>query len=512
MPKKTRPRRPRVRRLNDVESSDIDQFLTSSGKNVELLPESLRDALTIKTGLEDVLRLSIEAGRPIAIAGTAGSGKSHLLRSTTIPSSYTVITDLAATPSSKWKNLLQANAKSVVAGNEGAFLLGRKRRYPGFDCVLDALHSLQNGVPYVGDGPTVIDAASFSPTQSHAIAKMVIAFPITQYVKECGMPHAVAAWEMLACPQISKRLATIVELASSAREADGFTFRLLWHFVADLVLASKDDIPWYARIFSSPTEVGEHIRRAFNPRTIPMPHISNRLWHGDINFVRPRIHEEAIGALARSVHSMQQAESLDIKHGRFEAISLLTLLALKDSPLDEVLRGGIDLWGSVMKREVQPLLQAINRYYSYGLVDTGDDLELWLQHETERRELKPDVQASVGTARACDFKIVKSLVVANPPAGAGELNGGRFILRYGDAKASLAITKELVDGISGSRSHKVINRQDLEYDWRLATFFEHISPHVARADRLHVAVFDFQARTGRLLRWQLGSPMRKISG
>jgi hypothetical protein len=512
MAKKKMARRRRNLLLDESENSDIEQFLTSSGKNVELLPESLRDSLTIKTGLEDVLRLAIDAGRPIAVAGTAGSGKSHLLRSTTIPGSYTVIADLAATPSSKWKNLLHANAKSIVAGNEGAFLLGRNRRFPGYDCVLSALHSLKNGVPYVGDGPTVIDAASFSPTQSHAIAKMVTAFPITQFVREHGQPHAAAAWEMLACPQISKRLATIVELASSAREADGFTFRLLWHFVADLVLATKDDIPWYGRIFSSPTEVGEHIRRAFNPRTIPMPHISNRLWHGDINFVRPRIHEQALGALARSVHSMQQAETLDIRHDRFEAISLLTLLALKESPLDDVLRGGTDLWGSVMKREVQPLLQAINRYYSYGLVDTGDDLELWLPHETERRELKPDVQVSMGTARACDFKIVKSLVVANPPPGVSELHGGRFILRYGDDNASLAITKELIDGISASRSHKVINRRDLEYDWRLATFFERISTHVARADRLHIAVLDFKARTGRLLRWQLGAPMRKITG
>ncbi len=515
MAKRTRRVRRQVLHLERAEHADLEQFLTSSGKNVELLPERLRDALSIKTGLEDVLRAAIEANSSVAIAGTAGSGKSHLLRTATVPSSYKVIPDLAAIPPSQWRQLFESKHRSLVAGNEGAFLLGRKKKFEGFADVLTALHSLQSGRPYSGSGPIVIDAAAYSPTQCHAIEKMLTLAPIVSYVEMVGGDRAKAAWEMLAASEISRRLSTIVQMAASARDADGFTFRLLWHFVADLALAAKEDVPWYLRVFSSPTEIGQHIQAAFSPRAIPLPHVANRLWHGDINFVRPRIHEEALAAIARSVIAIQHAETMADRYEIYDDMSLLALFALKQSPLDEAVRSGVDLWSSVSKQDCRPVLQAINRYYTYGLVDVGDDLELWLQHETEKRDLKPDMQASFGSARACDFQIAKSLVVGNAPPGVAPLPGGRYLLQYfneDNVIAVLVLTKDLIDGISGSRSHKVLDRKDVEYDWRLAQFFERIAPHAARADRLHVAAFDFQARTGRLLRWQLGLPIRKLSG
>lgn len=145
------------------------------------------------------------------------------------------------------------------------------------------------------------------------------------------------------------------------------------------------------------------------------------------------------------------------------------------------------------------------------MIEIGDDLELWLQHETERRLIKPEVQISLGTARANDFAIRRSHVIANRPDGVEQIEGGRLLLVHVNG-ATLFVTKDLVDGVLRPRSHRTNERRDVEYDWRIARFFERVAAGASRPDRLMAARFDFQARTARLMVWQIGlDRIRKVA-
>src|SRR5690349_14972928 len=84
---------------------DLTDFLRSSATNVEWMSDTLRSELNVPTGLDAVMRAALDERRSIAIAGTAGSGKTHLLSRLNIPSGYRVITDLAPLPEGEWKSV-----------------------------------------------------------------------------------------------------------------------------------------------------------------------------------------------------------------------------------------------------------------------------------------------------------------------------------------------------------------------------------------------------------------------
>jgi hypothetical protein len=185
-------------------------------------------------------------------------------------------------------------------------------------------------------------------------------------------------------------------------------------------------------------------------------------------------------------------------------LRFVSLFGLKDSPVDEMLKQGNDLWSQIVAGQHRGLLKAINKYFSFGLLELGDDLKLWMQHDTERRQRKPNVQISIGTALANQFEITKSFAVGNPPKGYPAFFGGRLLLKHKSSLTTLFLTKDLVEGLVKSRSHKSNDRKDIEYDWRLSSFFEKVATNdVMRKDRLDVAHFDFQARKGRLIQWQI---------
>jgi hypothetical protein len=215
--------------------------------------------------------------------------------------------------------------------------------------------------------------------------------------------------------------------------------------------------------------------------------------------------------LERLIPRLTKAPTEKEKLGLYAALRLVAGFALSDSPIDAILDRGVDLWTKVRQLDPIPLLQAINRYFAFGLIELGDDLELWLQHDTERRLAKPDVQVSLGMAPASDFIVRHSNVVANRPAGCEQISGGRLLLSYKN-HATLTITKDLVDGIVKGRSHRMNERRSVEYDWRLARYFEQIAANISRPERLKAARYDFQARTGQLMVWQVTSDkVRKVA-
>lgn len=61
-------------------SDDFREFL-GSFKNAESLSPELQTAIAVETGLEEVVSSALVDGRVVIVAGSAGSGKTHLIRS-----------------------------------------------------------------------------------------------------------------------------------------------------------------------------------------------------------------------------------------------------------------------------------------------------------------------------------------------------------------------------------------------------------------------------------------------
>lgn len=495
--------------------SELDKFLRLSATNDEMMPSVLRNKLHIPTGLEDAIKSALDQGMAIAITGTAGSGKSHLLKAVVSTSnSYHCVPDLTEASEDDWHSYFDSPKKIVVAGNEGAFLLGEKKGIPGFADIIQALHSIQAGKPHIPAKShiMVVDAAGFD-TSGQCVISSILELPILQsYVDGYSSEFAKSAWSMLSNKNVRTRVAKLVEIASAHSETDGFTFRQLWQCAADLLVVSESDQPWFVQLFSGFSDVSSRIKQVFDPASVSLPHIGNRLWYADMQRLEPLFLNEARSVLGRMLALMAREQSLDRRLELYKKLRLLSLFGLQKSPLDEMLREGSELWSQVYKCHPRGLLQAINNYFAYGLIDFGDDLELWIQHDTERRQLKPKLQVSIGTAPANSLSLKKSLAIANPPQGVLAPSGSRLLLKH-ESGATLFVTKDLVEGLVKIRSHRMTDRQDIEYDWRLSSFFEKVaSSGASRSDKLQVAHFDFQTREGRTSKWQITDSIRKVGG
>lgn len=483
---------------------DLKQFLRSSATNVERMSDQLRGAVTITTGLQEAIGLAIANKQSVVVAGTAGSGKTHLLNTAEPTAKYDVHLDLAALPEKDWKQLLGDSKSVLVAGNEGAFLKGVKKELPGFQHVIDTLHEIQSGseTPYDKNTPVVIDAAGYDPAGSRAISQIVSLQILSAYVSRERPQAQRTAWAMLSNEKVRDRLARVVEVASAESDADGFTFRQLWQFVADMIEGAEGQEIWADRVFEGASEVSARIRVACDPSQFALPGIANRLWHRDLLQIKDKFLPEAVAVLqdllAKPVEREQRQEV-------FRRLRLVAAFGLVNSPLDTLFERGADLWSQVRELKHAPLLKQINKYFCYGLLELGTDLELWVMHETERRLSKPDTQASLGAIPSSDFRLVRSKVIGNLPKGASQLEGGRLLLVHTPTKARLNVTKDLVEALLKTRSHRTQERRDVEYDWRLGRFFERIANQSLRSDLLRVAHFDFHARTGRWSKWSISS-------
>src|SRR5262245_2488929 len=168
--------------MNKLPLDDLDEFLQSSATNVEWMSDEIRAHLRVATPLEDAVRRAVKQGRNIVIAGTAGSGKTDLIRTVGEFDGYRVVPDLASEPRKEWKDLFAEKTPVLIAGNEGAFLLGRSNNLPGFAEVIELLHKIQRGERVEGKGTVVIDAAGFDPARHHCIADMVAKPILREYV------------------------------------------------------------------------------------------------------------------------------------------------------------------------------------------------------------------------------------------------------------------------------------------------------------------------------------------
>lgn len=493
---------------------DLQNFLTSSATTVEWMSDDLRTELSIETGLEKVIESVVSANKSLVIAGTAGSGKTHLIRMAGNLKKFEVVPDLAALPESKWSTLFSQKGPVIIAGNEGAFHAGVSRNIKGFDQVVSALHALQKGEEVSSTaGPVVIDAAGYDPAGSHVIAEMLNRPILAQYVESKGDVVQKAAWQMLQNETVRRRVARLVETASAQSEVDGFTFRQLWQFVSDLIEGGSGiGGLWFHRVFNGDSEVSTKIAETFSPSRLAMPHLGNRFWHLDIEAIREHVFDSCIPIIEFLLQPAERDKTDNDRRARLRIVREFAVFALKRSTFEENLDRPDDLWAQVRGKQHDPLLRAVNRYMTYGLLSLGQDLELWVQHDTERRELKPNVQISLGSVPSEAFQVRRSCVIANRPKGCQQIEGGRLNLVHKPSGAALSLDKDLVDALLRGRSHKTRERRGVEYDWRLLRFFSAVASQAARAEALRVALFQFQTRQGRLVTWQVkGNQIEKLA-
>lgn len=497
---------------SDFDQSLIDRFerfVHSSGTNSELLDDELLDAISTGNPIEAAMKLALDRGQSVVLTGTAGSGKTHLIRSLsrkgTLDGVY-VCEDLASIPQHKWGSVGLFETQSVVAANEGA-LLAASRLYEGsmYGELVRRLHRMQLGLATHSESEVpavaILDAAALDPVTSGAL-RDTLQLPMLQaYVAERLPPDQSLAWKLLSYPDIRDRLVQLVEYSSTFADTNGFTYRQIWQFIADL-LEARGRQNWAYRVFFGRSAISAAIREAFPLESFSMPRISARLYYADFGQLSGIIPEEGLEYLFGV--GVFEPEDLDLETRR--SVRALALLSTNESPITAQLEAPRDLWESLYRAsETVPLIRAINHYLSYGLLELGDDLELWTQLETERRTVKPDAQVSLGRATFDDFKLTRNLV-ADGLAGYSSpaLRGTRLNLVHRPSEAVLSLSRDLVSGLSGLRSHRLRDRETVEHDWRLYRFLGQVAKVAGTSRLLKVALWDFESRSGQLLRLQLG--------
>ena len=476
---------------------DLAEFFSLSATNAERLPERLRDALTVKTVLVDIAEEALAAGRTVVVAGTAGSGKTHLIDG--LRSRATNVVQDLSTVQEQWP-LLFTRGQALVAGNEGAFLLGANEGHPGFAEVVHTLHQIQQGEHADGGNLTVIDAAAYDPVASGAVTEMISNALVREFVQDRADPLRREAWKMLGCEVVQRRLTGVLDVASSAAGIEGFTFRQLWQFVADLASKGEDVSGiWFWRLFNGPSSVAARVRETLCPADFALPHIAGRLWYRDLRNVRSAFLPESHGVLKALLSKPPGTVPFDL-------LKLLAAFGLQDSPLDHVADRREDTWSKVcFGADVRRLIRHINYYLHYGLLNLQqeDHLHLWTQTDTERRETKPRIQVSLGLVDPDKFEIRRNRIAANTAVSPDLLSGRRVILALVGTPVVLDVTKDLVDGIDHVRSHRILDRKDVEFDWRLLNFLAGVAKHQNTTDTMHIAHFDFRSRVGDLSTWDL---------
>jgi hypothetical protein len=182
------------------------------------------------------------------------------------------------------------------------------------------------------------------------------------------------------------------------------------------------------------------------------------------------------------------------------------LFVLRDDVLGgaRAMAASTSLWGSILEKQHNALIKAVNRYMTYGLGHAGSSLELWLDYGMERRTDRPDGQVSIGRPPSTEFRIVRSVSCANAPTGVDRLpQGARFFLRHEPSEATLALTRDLISVISSGRSFRMADRVSTEIDWLLMRFFSEAGAKAATPDHLDLALFDFRAREMRPVQWDV---------
>jgi len=508
-------------------------------KNAESLSDQLREAIAVETGLEEAVRTAIGEGRCVVIAGSAGSGKTHLLRHVvrSLQDKYAVAlpgdrprvahllvvedaTELDANERlAVVDSVSRSRAGTLLAINEGPLLeAARAGPESALARSLRLLHGARRGIvsAFESDAPTVVDMGAFDALNQEVVTRIlgltllreaVLQAPCDCDPEDCPRRRA---WQQLESADVRARVGAVLGIVHVLERE--WLFRDLWDFVADIALGgscaeSPPSSPWFWRTFYGDSRLATALRELVAPDDIALPQLDARIYYGDWG-------SELLGGLVPGVDLVRESQSgnVDGDFGPFRYMKAQVLFLHRDIDLAE--RATTIASGSfrsmLVQRRIGPVLRAVNEYFAFGL-RTGSEtvLDLFVEHGVERRTELIQGVIKLGDAAAADFELRKPQVIVNHPKNVTNEGTGALYLVHAPSNSSLRLDGERMRLLQRGRTLRIADREQLDLDWDLCQFFEGILRLKKWPSEFIVVKCDFGRLAGDERRYR-ASPHRAI--
>lgn len=505
------------------------EFLRSF-KNAESLGPDLRTAISVSTNLDAVVAEALEGRRIVLVTGSAGSGKTHLLRSVVgqLPSGVKIVheprsvrekhvlvipdaTELS--PEERIDLVRKAPATrlgTLIAINEGP--LREAASASGgevYQAATQLLHAAKRGesTAFQADAPTVVDMAAFDPLESRAI-EAILALPIVgeAIAAVSSSPHSLRrrCWAQLGSPSARRRVADIVQLARLAQPE--WLFRDIWDLVSDLVLGGDDacDPPtsaWFWRLFYGDSALANAIRQVADPVEFAIPSVESRIHFRDWTSTFLELFDGISFVPVSGASNFDQPDWSTWAKAQFLVLGKTCDLA------KSVFRGGQgQLLEAVWSGDVSEIVRHVNQYMMYGLGDgSRTRLDLWVDHRVERRIRHHEGLIRLGDAPLSEFRVSASRIVINHPNETDVIGGKERFLFHDATGASLALDRPRLRTLETARSLRVADRTHADLDWDLHSFFARILRTRKSLDELDVYKLDVAAGESKVSKYQIST-------
>ncbi len=493
------------------EIKELSDFLNNF-KVAEKLSLSLIKKINVDTALTKNLKAAIEEGCDIFLTGSAGSGKTHLFESikTELNKKYDIVhkppknkqkrkfilwirdaTPLTVKQRKKLLSMKHSNKQAtVIAINEGPLKDNKEveetkggKFTDAFD-LLRISQSARDSEDYDSAKPTVFNLGSYDPVADGVLEKILGLKILSQVVAkvECSCPkgdcYRKFFWRQLYNEKkpeetlvARKKFSEAVMLANFDRGS--WSFRDIWGLISDLVFGGEctqtrlPKTPWFYRLFFGRSKISKSICEILDPLSIPLPNIDSRLWFGDLNQISKEEKE------FRHVSAQGKNEKQFL-------FNLLKLQYLMISPKENV-KGYVNkrydenLIRDVFDGQKQVLIKCINDYMTYSLVTdpSGNKLDLWIEHDVERRKNRSPGQCCLMRIRSEDFEIRQVRAIINAPVK-NEIYGSQRFLIHKKTNIPMGLRLENLRLLEQGRSYRRTDRPGSDLEWDLFTFFKRI--------------------------------------
>jgi energy-coupling factor transporter ATP-binding protein EcfA2 len=510
---------------NPEQSSELlealGRFLRGT-KTSEYMPPSLGNSLHVSTGLEEAILSELAAGRHVVLAGSAGSGKTHLLNRL-----RSQIGDTSAgrndNDSGQYVKFIQdatelmdggeeeagllelfASAKQqvslVVAINQGVLLALARAGGDKWSSVRDILHAAQKGriSETRPDMPLVVDVEGLSPANSGSVSKLLQHPLFNEFVnlRQCGCYaecYRAEAWALLSSPTVLSRMDKLVEIAES--NFGVIQWRDIWQFAQDLLIGGEcsseiPTSPWFYQAFHGQSRVSQAIRETIRLEHLVFPTLDSAIWHADWLRVADSIESESTFIplppdITENIDAFLWMKAQLYFSSHAAADALQTSVGLVNPRIRDAVRGN----------RPRAIIKGINTFLSYEHNrETAGELILWTDFGVARLTKRPTGQVSLGRVSTEELQVVASRVIANPSgesSSAVHVGSSRFLL-HESSGAALPLENWLLRLLNERRSPLQSRRDHTELEWHVRKFFASIAESLPRSDKIEVMHVAFQ--------------------
>ena len=520
------------------------QFL-KAGKVADGISKDLRDEFSVNTGLEVPVINALEDGQDVIVAGSAGSGKTHLIKSVEereefnlpefvyLPSNkpveannyIQVILDATALKNSEIHKIFQEESEnsqaSIMAVNEGP-LMELADEYPNsiFRDTLKDLRSAQRGIgreEFDSSMPLLVDVGSYDPIQDNVITQILNLSILEEVVDklDCcneGSPcPRREAWKQLKSQEVRQRINDLLRLVHF--QGTPILFRELWNFVKDLILGGSCDrnpptSVWFWRIFNGNSKVSEKLRDVLNPNLVVFPRLESHLYYGDFYF------EDIELIVEKDLFVPPLSEAPYDKGDEFNWLkNQLFFLSSKWAPAEAIKdQVDLELIDVLEDSRARGVVSEINKYLSYNTIQASEQkLELWSDLGLEKRTKRPRGQVSFGQVATKDLELRRSLaIVNNSENSVKQTYGSRYFLVDSKSNSSFHLSEEALSLIHSGRSYRTADRRHTDLEWLLANFYSKLADARENLQQLPILNLEFSKMKGNKRMYNLSFEVNNI--